>query len=116
LPNQGRLCTRLAPANDFGNQRQLIGICFLTLRGSGRIAFASGSFLAILRLRRRASSTVFELIGICFFDAARFKAALRRDQIKELKRAIDGSQPISETKAAKPVSYRKQSGKRRVSG
>jgi hypothetical protein len=45
----------------------------LTLRGSGRIAFASGSFLVILRLRRRASSTVFELIGICFLDAARFK-------------------------------------------
>src|ERR1035437_5140557 len=37
----------------------LIGICFLTLRGSRRIAFASGSFLAILRLRRRASSTFF---------------------------------------------------------
>ena len=37
------------------NDRNLL----LTLRGSGRIAFASGSFLAILRLRRRASSTVF---------------------------------------------------------
>jgi len=35
------------------------------------------------------------------------KAALLRDQIKELKRAIDGSQPVKETGAAKPVSYRK---------
>ena len=37
------------------------------------------------------------------------KAALLRDQIRELKRAIDGSQPIKETKT-QPVSYRK--GKR----
>ncbi|TAL02201.1 MAG: excinuclease ABC subunit UvrB [Verrucomicrobia bacterium] len=35
------------------------------------------------------------------------KAALMRDQIRELKRAIDGSQPAKETKSAKPVSYRK---------
>ena len=38
------------------------------------------------------------------------KAALLRDQIKELKRAIDGSQPTKETKA-KPVSYRKARSK-----
>ncbi|MCU0785096.1 MAG: excinuclease ABC subunit UvrB [Verrucomicrobia bacterium] len=38
------------------------------------------------------------------------KAALMRDQIKELKRAIDGSQPVKPTKT--PVNYRK-SGKRR---
>jgi excinuclease ABC subunit B len=37
------------------------------------------------------------------------KAALCRDQIKELKRALDDSQPAKETKA-NPVSYRK--GKR----
>ncbi len=36
-------------------------------------------------------------------------AALLRDQIKELKRAIDGSQPVKEAKA-KPVSYRKSGG------
>jgi len=35
------------------------------------------------------------------------KAALLRDQIKELKRAIDGSQPAKEARSAKPVSYRK---------
>jgi excinuclease ABC subunit B len=35
------------------------------------------------------------------------KAALLRDQIKELKRAIGGSQPVKETRAAQPVSYRK---------
>jgi excinuclease ABC subunit B len=35
------------------------------------------------------------------------KAALLRDQIKELKRAIDGSQPVKETRTAKPTSYRK---------
>jgi excinuclease ABC subunit B len=35
------------------------------------------------------------------------KAALLRDQIKELKRAIDGSQPTKEIRAAKPASYRK---------
>lgn len=39
------------------------------------------------------------------------KAALLRDQIKELKRAIDGSTPTKHTAAAKPVSYWK--GKRR---
>jgi excinuclease ABC subunit B len=39
------------------------------------------------------------------------KAALLRDQIKELKRAVDGSQPVRGVKAAKPVSYRK--GKKR---
>jgi len=38
------------------------------------------------------------------------KAALCRDQIKELKRAISGSQPINQSKATKPVSYSK--GKR----
>ena len=37
------------------------------------------------------------------------KAALLRDQIKELKRAIDGSQPAKDAKAVKPVSYRKSS-------
>jgi excinuclease ABC subunit B len=35
------------------------------------------------------------------------KAALMRDQIKELKRMIDGSTPANETRGAKPVSYRK---------
>jgi excinuclease ABC subunit B len=35
------------------------------------------------------------------------KAALLRDQIKELKRAIDDSQPATEVKGAKAVSYRK---------
>jgi excinuclease ABC subunit B len=35
------------------------------------------------------------------------KAALLRDQIKELKHAIDGTTPAKETKAPKPVSYRK---------
>jgi len=39
------------------------------------------------------------------------KAALLRDQIKELKRAIDGSVPAKHAAAVKPVSYRK--GKRR---
>jgi excinuclease ABC subunit B len=34
------------------------------------------------------------------------KAALLRDQVKELKRALDGSQPAKEAQA-KPVSYRK---------
>jgi excinuclease ABC subunit B len=43
------------------------------------------------------------------------KAALMRDQIKELKLAIDGSQPAKEAKA-KPVSYRqgKRSSSRRT--
>jgi excinuclease ABC subunit B len=43
------------------------------------------------------------------------KAALMRDQIKELKRAIDGSQPTKDTKA-RPVSYRqgKRSSSRRA--
>jgi len=35
------------------------------------------------------------------------KAALLRDQIKELKRAIDGSQPVKGTRTTKPASYRK---------
>ncbi len=35
------------------------------------------------------------------------KAALLRDQIRELKRAIDGSTPTKDTRVAKPVSYRK---------
>src|SRR6185436_5008213 len=35
------------------------------------------------------------------------KAALMRDQIKELKRAIDGSQPAIEAKSTRPVSYGK---------
>jgi len=43
------------------------------------------------------------------------KAALLRDQIKELKRAIDGSQPVKETRTAKPSSYRKsRSGMKRL--
>ena len=37
------------------------------------------------------------------------KAALLRDQIRELKRAMDGSKPLAETKAT-PVSYRKSRG------
>jgi excinuclease ABC subunit B len=41
------------------------------------------------------------------------KAALMRDQIKELKRAIDGSQPAKDAKA-KPMSYRR--GKSRMRG
>jgi excinuclease UvrABC nuclease subunit len=38
------------------------------------------------------------------------KAALLRDQIRELKRAITGSQPAAPAKAgtAKPVNYRKR--------
>jgi excinuclease UvrABC nuclease subunit len=36
------------------------------------------------------------------------KAALLRDQIKELKHMIDGTKP-----EAKPVSYRKQKGSRK---
>jgi excinuclease ABC subunit B len=40
------------------------------------------------------------------------KAALLRDQIKELKRAIDGSQPVKETGSAKSVSYRKGNKRR----
>ncbi len=39
------------------------------------------------------------------------KAALCRDQIKEFKRALDGSQPVKEAKA-KPVSYRKGKSRR----
>jgi excinuclease ABC subunit B len=35
------------------------------------------------------------------------KAALLRDQIKELKRVIDGSQPEKDTKGSGSVSYRK---------
>ncbi|MFO1515159.1 MAG: excinuclease ABC subunit UvrB [Verrucomicrobiota bacterium] len=40
------------------------------------------------------------------------KAALLRDQIKELKRAIDGSQPAKEA-GVKPVSYRNSGGRGR---
>jgi len=42
------------------------------------------------------------------------KAALLRDQIKELKRAIDGSQPAKQAAVAKPVSYRKGSARSRT--
>ena len=42
------------------------------------------------------------------------KAALLRDQIKELKRAIDGSQPAKAANAAKPASYRKAGRKLRT--
>ncbi|MCL4785686.1 MAG: excinuclease ABC subunit UvrB [Verrucomicrobia bacterium] len=38
------------------------------------------------------------------------KAALLRDQLKELKRAIEGSQPVKALRGAKPVSYRKGRG------
>ena len=38
------------------------------------------------------------------------KAALLRDQIRELKRAIDGSQPAKDVKSAVGVSYRKVKG------
>jgi len=41
------------------------------------------------------------------------KAALLRDQIRELKRAVDGSQPAKEARASQPASYRK--GKRSAS-
>jgi excinuclease ABC subunit B len=41
------------------------------------------------------------------------KAALLRDQVRELKRALDGSQPA---KAAKPVSYSKQKRAAKVQG
>ena len=37
------------------------------------------------------------------------KAALLRDQIRELRRALDGSKPAAETRIAKPVTYRKSS-------
>ncbi len=40
------------------------------------------------------------------------KAALCRDQIKELKRALDGSAPVPPTATAKAVSYRKRGGRR----
>lgn len=40
------------------------------------------------------------------------KAALCRDQIKELKRVIDGSQPVKEA-VARHVSYRKGSVRKR---
>ena len=43
------------------------------------------------------------------------KAALLRDQIRELKRAIDGSQPGQGIAAAKPVSYGKGRGRKRFS-
>jgi uncharacterized membrane protein len=38
-----------------GCEMIMIGICLLMLRGSGRIAFASGSFLAILCSREQVS-------------------------------------------------------------
>jgi excinuclease ABC subunit B len=41
------------------------------------------------------------------------KAALLRDQIRELKRALDGSSPAKGSKPAKPVSYRKSPKQRR---
>jgi len=41
------------------------------------------------------------------------KAALLRDQIRELKRAIDGSQPVKELNSRPPVSYRKGRSTRR---
>jgi excinuclease ABC subunit B len=40
------------------------------------------------------------------------KAALMRDQIKELKRAIDGSQPAKDAKGSGSVSYRKGNKRR----
>ena len=40
------------------------------------------------------------------------KAALLRDQIRELKRAVDGSAPVKEGRA-QPVSYRKAGKPRR---
>jgi excinuclease ABC subunit B len=40
------------------------------------------------------------------------KAALLRDQIKELKRAMDGAQPATGTNIAKPASYRSANKKR----
>jgi excinuclease ABC subunit B len=43
------------------------------------------------------------------------KAALLRDQVKELKRAIDGSQPVNEANATKPVSYGRGKGRKRFS-
>jgi excinuclease ABC subunit B len=42
------------------------------------------------------------------------KAALLRDQIKELKRAIDGSASVKAASTAKPVSYRHRGRKSRV--
>ena len=44
------------------------------------------------------------------------KAALLRDQVRELKRSLDGTEPINQPKlpAGKPVNYRK--GKSRSSG
>jgi excinuclease ABC subunit B len=41
------------------------------------------------------------------------KAALLRDQIKELKRALDGPQPAKEVKSP-TVNYRKEKAKKRV--
>jgi excinuclease ABC subunit B len=41
------------------------------------------------------------------------KAALLRDQIKELKRMMDGGKPIGEPKSAKPVSYGRTARQRR---
>src|SRR5882724_8946366 len=42
----------------------LIGICFLTLRSSGRIAFASGPSSVILSLHERAASSFFGILPI----------------------------------------------------
>jgi excinuclease ABC subunit B len=42
------------------------------------------------------------------------KAALLRDQIRELKRAIDGSTPAKEARVAKQVSYRKPGRRSRI--
>jgi len=43
------------------------------------------------------------------------KAALLRDQIKELKRMMDGGRPAKEATTAKPVSYGKDKGRKRFS-
>ncbi len=43
------------------------------------------------------------------------KAALLRDQIKELKRMMDGGQPTKEATTAKPVSYGKNKGRKHLS-
>jgi excinuclease ABC subunit B len=43
------------------------------------------------------------------------KAALLRDQIKELKRMMDGDRPAKEATTARPVSYGKDKGRKRIS-
>ncbi len=43
------------------------------------------------------------------------KAALLRDQIKELRRMMDGGRPAKEATTAKPVSYGKDKGRKRFS-